>query len=70
MEKLNDYVLTSKAAKILGVSPNTVRSWAREGKIPVFQNPANGYRMFRKIDLESFLKQVANSVKNKRVLKI
>ena len=65
MEKLNKYVLTSEAAKILGVSANTLRTWAREGKIPVYQNPANGYRMFRKSDLEAFLKQVADSGKNK-----
>ena len=66
MEKLNEYVLTSEAANILGISPNTVRSWARDGKIPVFQNPANGYRMFRKGDLRDFLNKVANSIKPAR----
>jgi len=67
MEKLNKYVLTSEAAKILGVSPNTVRTWARDGKIPVFHNPANGYRMFRRCDLQDFLKEVANSMTGRRM---
>ena len=59
MEKLNEYLLTSEAAMILGVSPNTIRAWARDGKIRVFKNPANGYRMFRRDDLQNFLKKVA-----------
>ena len=67
--KFNEYVLTSEATQILGVSPNTIRPWARDGKVPVFQNPANSYRMFRKADLDNFLKQVANSIHVNRGLK-
>ncbi len=67
MEKLNNYVLTSEAAKILGVSPNTIRSWASDGKIPVFHNPANEYRMFRKSDLQDFLLKVANPMATKHM---
>ncbi len=52
MAKLSDYVKTSK---ILGVSQNTLRTWASAGKIPVHRNPTNGYRLFRKTDLEDFL---------------
>ena len=46
MSKLNEYVKVAEAAKILGVSQNTVRSWAEAGKIPMHKNPANGYRCF------------------------
>jgi excisionase family DNA binding protein len=58
MAKLSNYVKTAKAAEILGVSQNTLRTWASAGKIPVHQNPANGYRLFRKTDLENFLRQI------------
>lgn len=33
MNKLTDYVKTAEAARILGVSQNTLRTWAAAGKI-------------------------------------
>lgn len=58
MTRLNEYVKVAEAAAILGVAQGTVRSWAEAGKIPMYKNPANGYRLFRRIDLEQFLKRV------------
>lgn len=63
MQKLTDYVMTAEAAETLGVSQNTLRAWAREGKIPMHRNPANGYRLFRRVDLEKFLHKTAMPVK-------
>ena len=62
MTKLSEYVLTAEAAAILGVSQNTLRAWAEDGRIPMFRNPANGYRMFRREDLEAFLREAAKPV--------
>jgi len=62
MAKLSDYALTAEAARILGVSVNTVRNWARDGKIPHRRNPANGYRMFRRTDLEMFLEEATKVI--------
>ena len=59
MQKLSEYVMTAEAAEILGVSQNTLRGWARDGKIPVRKNPANGYRLFRRSDLKRFLREAA-----------
>jgi excisionase family DNA binding protein len=58
MTKLTDYVKTAEAAEILGVAQNTLRKWAEQGKIPMRRNPANGYRLFKRKDLEKFLKKV------------
>ena len=63
MTKLSEYMKTAEAAEILGVSQNTLRTWARDRKIPVHRNPANSYRLFRRDDLEEFLQQVAASEK-------
>ena len=63
MTKLNEYVKTAEAAKILGVSQNTLRAWAESGKIPVRRNPANGYRLFLRRDLERFLAKLARPMK-------
>ena len=65
MQKLSEYVMTAEAAEILGVSQNTLRGWARDGKIPVRKNPANGYRLFRRADLEQFLREAATPLPTK-----
>jgi len=64
--KLTDYVKVAEAAEILGVSQGTLRAWAADGKIPVHRNPANGYRLFKRNDLDQFLNQVAASGKKKQ----
>ncbi len=58
MTKLSEYVKTAQAAEILGVSQNTLRTWAEAGKVPMRRNPANGYRLFSRADLEQFLTQI------------
>lgn len=63
MDKLSNYVLTAEAAEILGVSQNTVRAWARDGKIPVRRNPANGYRLFKRSELERFLRRIETATR-------
>lgn len=62
MTKISEYVKIAEAAQILGVSQGTVRSWAEAGKIPMHRNPANGYRLFRRSDLELWLRRVAQPV--------
>jgi excisionase family DNA binding protein len=59
MTRLSEFVKTAEAARILGVSQNTLRAWADAGKIPMRRNPANQYRLFLRSDLEGFLARVA-----------
>ena len=61
MEKLKDYLRVKEAAEFLGVSPNTIRNWSREGKLKTFRNPINGYRLFRKTDLKKLLDETSRS---------
>ena len=69
MEKLSEYVKTAEAALVLGVSQNTLRAWAEDGKIPVHRNPANGYRLFLRSDLEQFLREAAKPSRGVRKTK-
>ena len=62
MPKLSEYVKTAEAAEILGVAQNTLRKWAEEGAIPMRRNPANGYRLFRRDELDKFLTKAAKPV--------
>lgn len=66
VRNLRDYLLIRDAASFLGVSEATLRNWDREGKIAAYRNPANGYRLFRRADLEAFLKRIARSGKRGR----
>lgn len=59
MKKLSEYVKVAEAAEILGVSQGTLRTWAEAGKVRMYRNPANGYRLFRRHDLHQFLRQTA-----------
>lgn len=65
MKKLDEYLKVTEAAEYLGVSVNTLRKWADEGRIPVRVNAANGYRLFQYEDLQKFLDSVAKPVSRK-----
>jgi diguanylate cyclase (GGDEF)-like protein len=48
-------VSVALAARILGVHPNTVRTWTEQGRLPVLRINARGDRRYRVADLEVFL---------------
>jgi excisionase family DNA binding protein len=52
---LREYLTVAQAASVLGVAANTVRAWDAAGKLPSRRNPVNGYRLFKRADLEAFL---------------
>lgn len=58
MLRLDEFMTVKEAAEFLGVSPNTVRNWGREAKIPEHRHPINNYRLYRRQDLESLLKRL------------
>jgi excisionase family DNA binding protein len=60
--KLREYLKIADASEFLGVSQNTLRKWADEGRIDVCVNPANGYRMFRRENLERFLEDAGKPI--------
>lgn len=64
MEKLDTYLTIKEAAEFLGVSLNTLRNWGRDGKVPMHRNPVNGYRLFKKSDLEQLLRETQQSRSN------
>ena len=58
MDRLDGYLRIREAAEFLGVSPNTLRNWGREDKIPEFRHPLNNYRLYRRSDLEDVLRRI------------
>ncbi|MDA8564151.1 helix-turn-helix domain-containing protein [Mariniblastus sp.] len=61
MGKLDTYLTIKEAAEYLGVSPNTLRNWGRDGKVAMHRNPINGYRLFKANDLDRLLGQIEKS---------
>jgi DNA (cytosine-5)-methyltransferase 1 len=57
--KLRDYLRISEAAEYLGVSPNTLRNWENARKVVAVRHPVNGYRLFKREDLDALLTLVA-----------
>ena len=56
---LQDYLSIKDAAHFLGVSPGTLRNWGRDGKIATHRNPFNGYRLYKRSELEAVLRTIA-----------
>jgi excisionase family DNA binding protein len=44
-----DFVLTTEAAEIIGVSPDTIRVWERSGRLPAHKT-SRGVRLFGRAD--------------------
>jgi MerR family copper efflux transcriptional regulator len=60
-ESLRDYLRIKEAARLLGVSEGTLRNWGKQGKIKTHRHPVNGYRLFKRVDLEELLLIVRRS---------
>lgn len=52
------YITIKKAAKLLHVTPLTLRNWDRKGLLKPYRNPANNYRLYRLDQIESFLRKL------------
>jgi len=58
MKKIHEYLQIKKAAEFLGVTATTLRNWERSGKLLSHRHPINKYRLYKKEDLEEFLKNL------------
>jgi excisionase family DNA binding protein len=63
MVNLQSYLRIKQAAKFLGVSESTLRNWGRNGKITTYRHPISRYRLYKKADLESLLREIEKSAK-------
>jgi DNA-binding transcriptional MerR regulator len=52
------YLTIKKAAKLLHVTPLTLRNWDKKGILKPYRHPINNYRLYRLDQIESFLRQL------------
>lgn len=63
MTKINGYVTIKEASELLGVCAMTLRRWEDSGKLKAYRNPANNYRLYKKFELQEFLKKLSRNTK-------
>ncbi len=56
-----EYLTIKKAAKLLHVTPLTLRNWESKGILIPYRHPANNYRLYRLDQIESFLRKIGLS---------
>jgi DNA-binding transcriptional MerR regulator len=61
-------VTVKQAAKILSITPLTLRNWDNNGKFPASRHPINNYRVYKLSDIEKLLTDIEAS-KGKRPTK-
>jgi site-specific DNA-methyltransferase (adenine-specific) len=61
MPKLDEYLHITQAAKYVGVCINTLRNWEMAGKLRVYRNPLNRYRLYKTSDLDELLHSIERS---------
>jgi excisionase family DNA binding protein len=64
------YYTIKQAAKILEVTPLTLRNWDENGKLKAYRHPINNYRVYRPDQLELFLRRIEVSREKKKKRKI
>lgn len=57
-QSLAEYLTVGEAAAYLGVTAWTLRHWDRTKKLTPARHPLNGYRLYRRADLDALLRRV------------
>jgi len=64
------YYTIKQAAKIIGVTPLTLRNWDKKGKLRAYRHPVNNYRVYKSDQLELFLRRMEISREKKKKRKM
>lgn len=57
------YLTVKEAAKLLGVSPLTLRNWDKSGKLKAIRHPINNYRLYPREQIEFLLRKIRSQGK-------
>lgn len=52
------YLTVNEVAKLMGVTPLTLRNWDKTGKLVALRNPFNNYRVYKAEEIELFLRKI------------
>lgn len=57
-EDMNKLIKIKEAAEILGVNPETLRRWDRQGKLKTKRHPMNNYRVYKLGDVVALRRKI------------
>ncbi|GAI00366.1 unnamed protein product [marine sediment metagenome] len=57
------YLTIKEVAKLLGVTPLTLRNWDKTGKLKAYRNPINNYRVYKPEEIELFFRRIEENKK-------
>jgi len=55
------FLTVKEVARLVGVTPLTVRNWDQKGKLSAYRNPFNNYRLYKVEDVENLMKEIDQS---------
>ena len=64
------FLTVREVARLMGVTPLTIRNWDQRGKLVAYRNPVNNYRLYKVEDVEVIMRQIEHSREKTRKLKI
>src|SRR5688572_17254997 len=62
MDSLPQLITIKEAAKLLCVTPLTLRNWDRDGKLKALRHPLNNYRVYKRSDVQKFIDSVEANI--------
>ncbi|MDZ4852639.1 MAG: MerR family DNA-binding transcriptional regulator [Pirellulaceae bacterium] len=62
-----EFITIAEASKLLGVAPNTLRSWGALGKIEEYRHPMNNYRLYKVRDIEKLELKLRAPIKSSKL---
>ncbi|PJE51461.1 MAG: MerR family DNA-binding transcriptional regulator [Candidatus Yanofskybacteria bacterium CG10_big_fil_rev_8_21_14_0_10_36_16] len=55
------YLTVKEVAKLVGVTPLTIRNWDKAGKLIAHRNPVNNYRVYKTADVDKLVEDIEGS---------
>jgi excisionase family DNA binding protein len=52
------YLTIHEVAKLLSITPLTLRNWDKSGKLKALRNPINNYRVYKAMDIDILLRKI------------
>ncbi len=70
-----EFLTVKQAAKMIGVTPLTLRNWDNSGKFTASRHPINNYRVYKRAEVEMLIedmrtKQPAMKINKKQAFKL
>ena len=61
------FITIKEAAKLLQVTPLTLRNWDKRKKLIAYRHPINNYRVYRLDEIQKFLKRIEEPNKPRKI---